>query len=149
MEEWKDIEGYEGLYQVSNLGRVKSLWFDKEKILKAYKNRYGYLCIGLCKYGKKKTYKIHRLVASAFIENSNNYPEVNHKDEVKTNNNVNNLEWCTREYNHNFGTRNQRVAEKNSAVQRNNPKVSKPVIGINKINGYIVEFPQLMKLQEN
>lgn len=123
MEEiWKDIPGYEGLYQVSNLGRVKSLersvikgqgglYKIEEKIMKGSKDGSGYLFVQLCKEGKRKFYKIHRLVASAFLDNPNNLSELNHKDEDKTNNRVDNLEWCNHKYNSNYGSRNERVAK--------------------------------------
>lgn len=124
MEEWKDIDGYEGLYQISNLGRVKSLKFGKEKILKPRKNKTGYLYIGLHKEGKFKLFLIHRLVAQVFIKNLDNLPQVNHKDEDKLNNISTNLEWCNREYNCNFGSRNKR-----SALKRiNHPTMSKKVL---------------------
>ena len=113
MEIWKDIEGYEGLYQVSNLGRVKSLGNNKtrkEKILKSTKNTNGYLEVQLCKEGKHKKYLTHRLVAQAFIPNPNNLLEVNHINEDKTDNRVDNLEYCDRKYNCNYGTRNKKVA---------------------------------------
>lgn len=123
MEEWKDIDGYEGLYQISNLGRVKSLKFGKEKILKPKKGK-GYLRIGLCKKGKYKHYYVHRLVASTFIENPYNLPQVNHKNEDKTNNSVDNLEWCTSKYNINYGT-----GHKRSALNHiNHPSFSKKVL---------------------
>lgn len=96
MEIWKDIAGYEG-YQISNHGRIKS-HFKTARILKPYLNTDGYLNIDI----KKKQYKVHRLVAEAFIPNPENLPQVNHKDENKTNNNVTNLEWCTAEYNINY-----------------------------------------------
>lgn len=96
MEIWKDIAGYEG-YQISNHGRVKS-HYKTARILKPYLNTDGYLNIDI----KKKQYKVHRLVAEAFIPNPENLPQVNHKDENKTNNNVTNLEWCTAEYNINY-----------------------------------------------
>lgn len=114
MEEiYKDIEGYAGLYQISNHGNVKSFHTSKEKILKPVKDKDGYLFVGLYKQGKhKKHYKVHRLVAKAFIENPDNLPVVNHKDEDKTNNKVDNLEYCTAEYNINYGTRNQRISKR-------------------------------------
>ena len=101
-EEWRDIKGYEGKYQVSNLGRVKSLGNNKskkEKILDPKSNMYGYKEVRLSKEGKRKPYKVHRLVAIYFIPNPNNYKEVNHKDENKQNNRIDNLEWCSRLYN--------------------------------------------------
>lgn len=110
-EEWRDIKGYEGLYQVSNLGRVKSLNYKrtrKEWILKPNTINGGYLQIRL----NEKCYLVHRLVAEAFIPNPNNYPCINHKSEIKTQNNVENLEWCTHKYNANYGTVNERRSKK-------------------------------------
>lgn len=96
MEIWKDIKGYEGLYQISNLGKIKS----NKKILKPYINKKdGYAYIGLHKNKNNKVLKIHRLVAQTFIDNPNNLPQVNHKDENKTNNSIDNLEWCSAKYN--------------------------------------------------
>jgi hypothetical protein len=134
MEQWRNIKDYEGLYQVSNEGRVKSLWFGREKILKGGKDKDGYLLVKLCQDGKQVMKKVHRLVAQAFLENPNNYEQVNHKDEDKTNNHVENLEWCNRSYNCNFGTRNQRSAEK----RRNDPKQSKRVDQIDPITGEVI-----------
>lgn len=106
-ELWKDIKGYEGLYKVSNYGRVKSmsryrkginnkLVLLKDKILKSNDDcSKGYLVVSLSKENKHKNYKIHRLVAETFIPNPNNYPQVNHIDGDKHNNNINNLEWCS------------------------------------------------------
>ena len=113
-EIWRDIEGYEGLYKVSNLGRVKSIKFRTERILKPANNGCGYLYVKLCKNGEQNICLIHRLVAQVFISNPQNLPEINHKDEDKTNNKVENLEWCTTKYNHNYGTINQRIADKHS-----------------------------------
>ena len=129
-EEWKDIKGYEGLYEVSNMGRVKSLGNGKstnndncrERILKPVKDK-GYLRVTLCKEGRKNGYLVHQLVAIVFCENSMGYKEVNHKDEDKTNNRADNLEWCTSKYNANYGTRNKRI--------------SKPIYSINKVSGLI------------
>ena len=118
IEEWKDIKGYEGLYQVSNLGRVKSLKFGKERILKTGVDRYGYISVNLYKNNKRKLCKVHRLVAEAFIPNLENKPEVNHLDEDKTNNMVSNLEWCTRNENVNHGTRNKRISKKLKVISK-------------------------------
>ena len=115
-EIWKDIEGYEGAYQVSNRGRVKSLNYNrsgKEGILKLGKDKDGYLQVVLCKNSKLKTVKIHRLVAQTFINNPNNLPEVNHKDENKENNCADNLEWCDRKYNMNYRTVKQKIGAAN------------------------------------
>ena len=110
-EIWKDIDGYEGLYQVSNLGRVKSLHHNKEKILKGSYNSKGYYFVKLCKNGISKSIFVHRLVAQEFIPNPDNLPIVNHKDENPRNNNVDNLEWCTQKYNANYGTVRERQAQ--------------------------------------
>ena len=113
MEEWKNIVGYEGKYQISSLGRVKSLNYrntGKEKILKQNINK-GYKEISLFNGKTKKIYLVHRLVALHYISNPNNYPCVNHKDEDKTNNTVSNLEYCTYKYNNNYGTRNCRISK--------------------------------------
>lgn len=119
-EQWKDIKGYEGLYEVSNLGNVRSLdrivkrgqgYMIKEGRILAqfYEEKKGYYQVALAKDGKAKKYRVHRLVALAFLDNPSNYTDVNHKDEVKTNNNVDNLEWCTRKYNNNYGTKPERI----------------------------------------
>lgn len=102
MEEWKDIKGYEGLYRISNIGKVLSLNYRNyhwAKELVPKKNNNGYLWVELRKDGKSKPFLIHRLVAEAFIENPNNYPLVNHKDENPLNCEASNLEWCTQKYN--------------------------------------------------
>lgn len=126
MEEvWRDIKGYEGIYQVSNLGRVKSLDRKirhskskflnvKGKVLKPKIGTSGYLEVDLRQNGKHQHCRIHRLVAQAFIPNPNNFPIVNHKDENKLNANVNNLEWCNSKYNSNWGTAIERTVNKKS-----------------------------------
>ena len=111
-EEWKDIEGYEGFYQVSNLGRIKSIEretysghnysvrrIEKEMISTGYKTKNGYVYQTLLKNGQRKTFKLHRLVAQVFIPNPYNKPQVNHIDGDKTNNRSDNLEWVTRKEN--------------------------------------------------
>lgn len=122
-EEWRDVVGYEGKYQVSSLGRVKSLIDEyghyREKIMKQCFNKFGYLRVGIRKDGKQKNCPVHRLVAIAFIPNPNpnNYTCVNHKDECKTNNCVDNLEWCDHKYNNIYGTRLERIDYKAIAAK--------------------------------
>lgn len=137
-EIWKDIKDYEGLYQISNLGNVKVLdrkiknnynyFVRKEKILKlCVSKKDGYVYVCLTKNNKGKTVKVHRLVAKAFIPNPNNLPQVNHKDEDKTNNCVDNLEWCTSLYNNNYGTRNNKLYNKTSFKKGYKPKSCKKI----------------------
>ena len=126
IEIWKDIEGYEGIYQVSNLGNVKVLdrYVNSSiknnkivkrqgKILKQYIKK-GYLQVTLTLNNKRKYYNVHRLVANAFIPNPDKLPQVNHKNENKYDNRVENLEWCTAKYNCNYGTRNSKIYNKTS-----------------------------------
>ena len=102
-EQWRDIDGYDGAYQVSDLGRVRSLKFGKVRVLRTGNDRKGYLCVGLCKDGKQKSYKVHRLVAQAFIPNDDeSKTQINHINEVKSDNRVSNIEWCTPQYNINY-----------------------------------------------
>lgn len=121
-EEWRDVVGYEGLYQVSSFGRVKSL----ARLSKRSDGNYqptptkilvpicvnGYCAVGLHLLGKQKMNYIHRLVADAFVPNPDNLPQVNHRNEDKTCNIPDNLEWCDSKYNINYGTRNKRHSEK-------------------------------------
>ena len=109
-EIWKDIEGYEGYYQVSNMGRVYSV---KNKMLLKQHLKQGYFECVLYKNGDRKYIQSHRLVAITFIPNPDGLPQVNHKDENKQNNCVSNLEWCTAEYNINYGSRTERATQSN------------------------------------
>lgn len=143
-EIWKPVAGYEGLYEVSNEGNVRSLksgrWRNRRKILTPRKIDNGYHLVALCKDGTGKQMYVHRLVAQAFIPNPNNLETVNHKDEVKTNNNVSNLEWMSHKDNNNFGTRNRRIAE----ARVNHPKLSKLVQMLDKSTGELLEtFPSM------
>ena len=129
-EIWKDIEGYEGYYQVSNRGRVKSLERDvvkkdgtiihcNEKLKINVHDQKGYQMVKLHKNGSGSMKKVHRLVAQAFIPNPNNLPQVNHMDEVKSNNSVDNLEWCDSKYNNNYGTKKQRISDAKTGSPQN------------------------------
>ena len=138
-ETWKDKKDYEGHYQVSNCGRVKSIKFGKEIILKQRKDKRGYYSVVLSKNGIVKKYSVHRLVAEAFIDNTDNLPYVNHKDEDKTNNNVNNLEWCDAKYNINYGT----------CIERRSKKKSKPVLQYDLEGNFIKEWKSTMECGRN
>ena len=116
-EIWKDIPEYENLYKISSIGRVMSLNYlntGKEKILKPRKEGKGYLKVTLSKEGEKKDFKIHRLVAQSFLDNPDNLPQINHRNEDKKDNRVENLEYCDAKYNNNFGTHTQRMAKAKS-----------------------------------
>lgn len=123
-EAWKPVPGYEGNYEVSNIGRVRSVPHEVPtfcgnrvspgKILRLFYNETtGYFHVCLSKDGNHKTHLVHRLVAMAFIPNPSALPQVNHKNEVKTDNRVENLEWCDSTYNNNYGTKRERISQKN------------------------------------
>ena len=119
-EEWRDVVGYEGLYQVSSEGRIKSLKWNKERILKPITDHYGYQGVNLYAGGKRKMHKVHRLVCQSFHDNPDNKPQVNHINEIKTDNRASNLEWATAMENSNFGTRNERIGKK-LAITKSKP----------------------------
>lgn len=110
MEVWKKIKGFEN-YEISNEGRLKSLHFGKEIFRKSKPTKQGYIRFALCKKGKQFIFLAHRLVAEAFIENNEGKKFVNHKDEDKKNNKVENLEWVSHFENCNFGTRGTRISK--------------------------------------
>lgn len=148
---WRWIPGYEGIYQVSTRGRVRSVdrWvtysdgskhLHEGRILKPARNKNGYFRVDLCRNDKHRNFSIHRLVAMAWIDNSEEKPEINHIDEDKSNNDVYNLEWSTAKENSNFGTRNKRVADRLSkAVQAIDPKT-----GV-----VVMEFPSTAEAGRN
>lgn len=144
-EIWKDIEGYIGLYQISNLGRVKSLGRRgkgcslEDRILKPMINKDGYHLVNLKDVNHvAKWFTIHRLVALHFIPNPNDYKEINHKDEAKGNNSVTNLEWCTREYNVSYGTVIER--QSNNKKGQSNEWLNKPILQYSIEGEFIAEF---------
>lgn len=124
-EIWKWITGYEGKYKVSSLGRIMSYAQNSNgKIKNGYKDKKGYLTIYLYDSdGNGKWYKIHRLVGQAFIPNPNNLPQINHKDEDKTNNCVDNLEWCDNWYNCHYGTKIERAVKSNYCCPTTSKKI--------------------------
>lgn len=155
MEIWKDIEGFEGRYQISNLGNVMSLNYMSRgyaALLTPKINVKGYMWVALWQHKKCKPMLVHRLVASAFIENPNNYPIVNHKDENPLNNNVSNLEWCTHKYNVQYSLnlhpeRMRKIGERR--VRKRAPyKLSKRVRQIDLLSGEVVrEYQSLADIK--
>lgn len=154
VEIWKDIIDYEGLYQVSNMGRVKGLnrvvdngkgvkMYLNERLLKFSKSNNGYLGVVLCKNGKVRRFLVHRLVASAFVDNPCNKPQVNHLNEVKDDNRAINLNWMTRKENINYGSGRKRL----SKIVTNNPKTSKAVIATCLSTGKEIRFPSMNEIK--
>ena len=140
-----DFLGYPN-YTITDDGRVFSLNYmhtGKKKELKPQKNINGYNRMELSIEGKKKKFMVHRLVALAFIPNPDNLPEVNHKDENKTNNMVGNLEWCSIKYNNTYGTRLERV----SKIQLNRKDKSRPVKQFTKDGVFIKEYPSMHEVE--
>lgn len=158
MEKFKDVVGYEGLYQVSDKGNIiacekidKKGHHRKEKILKpgksGKKDRYQALHVVLYKNGVKKTILVHILVATAFIPNPGNLPQVNHKDENPFNNCVENLEWCTQQYNISYGTSRIRAGIKNSIILKNRSDQSLPVNQYSLDGQFIARYDSTMEAE--
>ena len=144
-EIWKPIEGYEGRYEISNFGRVKSFVVNRKagRLINPIRTKLGYRTVRLYDGdGGSSWIPVHRLVALAFIPNPCNYPEVNHKDEVKDHNSMDNLEWCDRTYNVNYGTRIQRVSDSHI----NNEFLSKKVCSVDE-TGQIEYFDSIAEAE--
>lgn len=178
-EVWKNVQGYEGFYQVSNLGRVRSLdrtiidsigrnRLYKGKLLKPIIDSHGYFEVRLCKGTNRKPPHIHRLVAQAFLPNPKKLPCINHIDENKQNNAVSNLEWCSYKYNNNYGTRTDRAIQTRSRNPEwykkikehtgkigkkygriNGAKMSKPVLQFDLDGDFIREWPSMREVKRN
>lgn len=139
-EEWRPIiitkkgilYDFTGLYEISNYGRIRQLNYNntgKSEVLNLKPDNYGYIIAYLKKDGKGQGFRVHRIVAEAFIPNPNNYPIINHKNEIKDDNRVENLEWCTYKYNINYGTRSKRQSEtvRNKTKRGENPVARKVI----------------------
>ena len=121
IENWKSIPNFEGYYEASTLGRIRSIQRSRTKggILKPSLTGSGYPHLTLCAKGKKYSYDVHRLIALTFLDNPNNLQEVNHKDENKQNNSVTNLEWCDRLHNQRYGTAIERMSKSHNYKESN------------------------------
>ena len=150
MEKWKVIKGYEGIYEVSNHGKIKSLARKikhsdgnsrnvKERILNPANDKDGYLFLTLSKNGTKKQCRVHRIVAEAFIENPDKKPQINHINEVKNDNRASNLEWATSKENINHGT----------GIEKRAKKGRKPVIGRNLKTGEEKIYPSILATEKD
>ena len=141
-EEWLPVVGYEGLYEVSNLGRIRSLKDNHGKsrmrYLKLSKASTGYFCVPMCKDGAEKRISVHRIVAKAFIPNPDNLETVNHKNEIKTDNRVENLEWMTLADQNRHGTRTERAIK----------KILKPIVQFSLEGEYLGEFQSATEIQQ-
>lgn len=153
-EIWRDVKKYEGKYQISSFGRVRSLprkswngytyWEQPGRILKLSMLKNGYKSVCLYRDNKPKKFLVHRLVAEAFISNPNNYPQVNHKDENRSNNKMENLEWCTAMYNAHYGnhmrklTAARRTSKQRNIARKNGRKASKKVLQLT-MSGKVVQ----------
>lgn len=151
-EIWKDINGYEGMYQISNLGNVKSLNYrktGKEQILKPGKNKDGYLQVVLCKNGEHKKYYVHRLVLQAFKGDIPEGYECNHLSEKKEDNRLDNLNLLTRKENNNWGSRTERAGKAVSKALTNRNDLSKTVLQFDLEGNLINEFPSAREVERS
>lgn len=153
-EIWKPVAGFEGTYEVSTFGRVRSLrcrWGIRsvQKFLAPRRSdKYGHLKVALRRPGfEPKNFFVHRLVAMAFIPNLCNLPFINHKDENPSNNCVDNLEWCDCKYNNNYGTRNERMAKSLKGKEINHPEKSKRILQFDLQGNLIKEWPSQMEIK--
>lgn len=159
-EVWKPVteEGFEDFYEVSNFGRIRSVdriveskrgpLNYKGRIISTPLNDDGYPAFNFCYAGKKKAARVHQVVAKAFIPNPNDLPEVNHKDENKENNHVTNLEWCTREYNMNYGTGLERMKRHPNQLKRQKESRS-PIVGIKIDDKSLIKFESISEADRN
>ena len=142
-EKWKPVVGYEGLYEVSSLGRVRSLsrsiqghkgyYVIPSRILKGF-YAYGYRYVELHKGGKHKAYRVHRIVAEAFLPNPNKYPIINHKNEIRDDNRVDNIEWCTHKYNSNYGNIKSKLKQSSHRI---------PIIQLTKEGTFVAKYQSI------
>lgn len=151
---WKDIEGYEGLYKISENGDIWSEY--SKKIRKTTTGTTEYHRVTLNKDGESKHFNIHRLVAMSFVKNPYNKKYVNHIDENKNNNHYSNLEWCTQKENVNWGTRNKRIKETRKVSskwkeyhKKRKDKLSIPIVGVNIDSGEVIEFKSASEAGRN
>jgi len=140
MSQWKEITGYEGLYLVSDSGEIVGL---KRGLQRPSIDTYGYLRTALCKCGEMKSFYVHRLVALAFIQNPENKPTVNHKDENKINNCANNLEWATVSEQNNFGTRTERALNTRTSMSHGGGAPKKRVFQFTDDAKFVCEWPSI------
>ena len=154
-EVWRPVVGYEGMYEASNFGRIKSIKYKTPRILHLYKSSFGYLRVALYKNNKQKRFFVHSLIANTFLPNPLNYRFINHKDENKINNFIyvnpdgsidpekSNLEWCTKAYNNNYGSRKER--QKKTMLEK---EIARKIKMLSLDGEYLKEFASVFKAIE-